>query len=58
MPPGTGALNESPDISRFVLRTQLPATPGGVVTINIIIIIKKKLARTYTEMYWIVIKSE
>lgn len=39
MPPGTGALNETPDISRFAQRTQLPATPGGGVTINIIIII-------------------
>lgn len=42
MPPGTGALNETPDISRFALRQQLPATPGGGVTINIIIIIEKK----------------
>jgi len=41
MPPGTGALNETSDISGFVLRTQLPVTPGGVVTINIIIIKKK-----------------
>lgn len=58
MPPGTGALNETPDISRFVQTTEVPAIPGGGVTINVIIIIifKKVLARTYTEMYWIVIK--